>query len=260
MASSRVPSSTYRLQVNAAFTLADAAGLCDYLHELGADAVYCSPILQSGEGSDHGYDVTDHAQIDVARGGRPGWDALVASARRHGLKLVVDIVPNHSGVADARANRGWWDTLRLGPRSAFAAWFDIEWAQGRIKLPVLGDDFEAGRDLHIVGDELRYAEHRFPIAPGTAAQGDSPSDVHGRQHYELVNFRRADTEQNYRRFFAVTTLAGLRIEDASVADATHREILRWIDEDGVAGLRIDHPDGLADPDGYLDWLRAAREQ
>ena len=79
--------------------------------------------------------------------------------------------------------------------------------------------------------------------------------VHDRQHYELVNYRRADTEQNYRRFFAVTSLAGLRVEDDVVFDATHEQIGRWLREDGIDGLRIDHPDGLADPLGYLTRLR-----
>ncbi len=106
------------------------------------------------------------------------------------------------------------------------------------------------------GAELHYFEHRFPIADGTGpAEGDSPADVHARQHYELVSYRRADTEQNYRRFFAVTSLAGLRVEDPTVFDATHEQIARWMREDGIAGLRVDHPDGLADPLGYSIRLR-----
>jgi (1->4)-alpha-D-glucan 1-alpha-D-glucosylmutase len=84
---------------------------------------------------------------------------------------------------------------------------------------------------------------------------ESAAQVHARQHYELVNWRRADTDQNYRRFFAVTTLAGLRVEDAAVFDATHEQIARWVRDDGIAGLRVDHPDGLADPLQYLTRLR-----
>ena len=79
--------------------------------------------------------------------------------------------------------------------------------------------------------------------------------MHDRQHYQLVNFRRADTDQNYRRFFAVTTLAGLRVEDPAIFDATHAQIARWVREDGIDGLRVDHPDGLTDPTGYLAALR-----
>jgi (1->4)-alpha-D-glucan 1-alpha-D-glucosylmutase len=244
------PPSTYRLQIRPSFGLGAAAQLCEYLRELGAGAVYLSPILASASGSEHGYDVVDFSRVDDARGGAAGWRALVDAA--HGLQLVLDVVPNHTGIADAAENEPWWDVLRLGSDSPYARWFDIDWARGRVLLPVLGDDFNAARDLSVVGDELRYGSHRFPIAPGTA--GGSGAQVHERQHYELVSFRR--TEQSYRRFFAVPTLAGLRIDDPAVFDATHREVLRLVD-DGVTGLRIDHPDGLADPLGYLSRLRAA---
>jgi (1->4)-alpha-D-glucan 1-alpha-D-glucosylmutase len=121
-----------------------------------------------------------------------------------------------------------------------------------VLLPVLGDDFTPD-ELTVNGDELRYYEHRFPIAPGTGE--GTPAEVAERQHYELANFRRADTEQSYRRFFAVVGLAGLRVEDPAVFDATHRQIARWVREDGINGLRVDHPDGLVDPAGYLRRLR-----
>jgi (1->4)-alpha-D-glucan 1-alpha-D-glucosylmutase len=248
-----VPPSTYRLQVRPAFDLHDAADVCDYLPVLGAGAVYLSPLLPSAPGSEHGYDVIAFDTVDASRGGVDGWTRLLAAARARGLCVVVDIVPNHSGVAEPADNPGWWDVLRLGRESRYAPWFDIEWASGRILLPVLGDEFDPSQ-LQIVDGELRYFEHRFPIAPGT--EGDDPAEVHDRQHYQLVGFRRADTEQNYRRFFAVTTLAGLRVEDPAVFDATHEQIARWLREDGVDGVRIDHPDGLVDPLGYLTRLRA----
>ncbi|HYU02500.1 MAG TPA: malto-oligosyltrehalose synthase [Jatrophihabitantaceae bacterium] len=245
-----VPPSTYRLQIRPSFGLRAAAQLCEYLRELGAGAVYLSPILASASGSEHGYDVVDFSRVDDARGGAAGWRALVDAA--HGLQLVLDVVPNHTGIADAAENEPWWDVLRLGSGSPYARWFDIDWTRGRVLLPVLGDDFDAARDLSVAADELRHGSHRFPIAPGTT--GGSAAQVHDRQHYELVSFRSA--EQSYRRFFAVPTLAGLRVEDPAVFDATHREVLRLV-RDGVAGLRIDHPDGLADPLGYLSRLRAA---
>jgi (1->4)-alpha-D-glucan 1-alpha-D-glucosylmutase len=249
-------SSTYRLQITADFTLADAAGVLDHLVALGVGAIYCSPLLQSASGSEHGYDVVDVDHVDGPRGGEAGWQTLLAAAREHGLGIVVDIVPNHLGVADATENPAWWDVLRLGQASPYAPWFDIEWATGRILIPVLGDAAELSTDLTVTADELRYFEHRFPLAPDTGPHGDdSAAAVHDRQHYELVNFRRADVDQNYRRFFAVTTLAGLRVEDPTVAEATHTRILRWVHEDQIDGLRVDHPDGLADPPGYMSWLR-----
>jgi (1->4)-alpha-D-glucan 1-alpha-D-glucosylmutase len=247
------PSSTYRLQIRSGFELDAAAQLCGYLAELGAGAAYCSPLLVAAPGSEHGYDVVDHSRIDPARGGRAGWDELLAAARQRGLGVVVDIAPNHAGVGDAAANTAWWDVLRLGRRSGFDSWFDIDWSRGRVLLPVLGDDFDPS-ELTLIDGELRYYEHRFPIAPGTG--GGTPQQVHDRQHYELVNYRRADTEQNYRRFFGITTLAGLRVENDGVFDATHEEILRWTGADGIDGLRVDHPDGLLDPGRYLTRLHA----
>jgi (1->4)-alpha-D-glucan 1-alpha-D-glucosylmutase len=250
-----LPDSTYRLQVRASFDLHAAADVCDYLATLGVGAAYLSPLLRAARGSDHGYDVVGFDAIDPARGGGDGWTRFVAAARSRGLQLVVDIVPNHTGVADATENTAWWSLLRLGRSSPYADWFDVDWSRGRLLLPVLGDAFTPD-ELSVVGDELHYYDNRFPLAPGTEARdGDSAADVHARQHYELVNFRRADAEQNYRRFFAVVSLAGLRVEDDAVFDATHTQIQRWMQADGVDGLRVDHPDGLADPLRYLTRLR-----
>ena len=248
----RAPSSTYRLQVRPGFDLHAVADVCDYVATLGAGALYLSPLLPSARGSQHGYDVVGYDGVDGARGGLDGWTRVIAAARARALGLVVDIVPNHTGVARARDNAAWWDVLRLGRDSPYAAWFDIDWTRGRVLLPVLGDDF-VPEQLTVDGDELAYFEHRFPIAADTLG-GDAAS-VHDRQHYELVNHRRGNAEQNYRRFFAVSSLAGLRVEDPAVFDATHRQIARWLQEDEVDGVRVDHPDGLADPLGYLIRLR-----
>jgi (1->4)-alpha-D-glucan 1-alpha-D-glucosylmutase len=263
------PSSTYRTQVRPSFDLYATADLCDYLATLGVGAVYLAPLLPSAAGSEHGYDVVAFDGIDAARGGLDGWTRLLAAARARELGVVVDIVPNHTGVAVPKQNPAWWDLLRYGQASAYASWFDVDWSpaghaptgggaptRGRLLLPVLGDDFEPDQlavDDSVEPSELAYFEHRFPIAPGTG--GGTAAEVHDRQHYELVNYRRADTEQNYRRFFAVTSLAGLRVEDPTVFDATHEQIRRWLQADEIDGLRIDHPDGLADPRGYLLRLR-----
>jgi (1->4)-alpha-D-glucan 1-alpha-D-glucosylmutase len=251
------PSATYRLQITAEFTLFDAALVTGYLAELGVGAVYVSPLLRSISGSSHGYDVVDHQLVDPDRGGDAGLARLVQACGTAGLDLVVDIVPNHMGVAVPAENHAWWDVLRRGQKSPCARWFDIDWHvnDGRILIPVLADDADPAADLTVADGELRYHEHRYPITPGSGE--GSPAAVHDRQHYQLVSFRRADTAQNYRRFFAVTDLAGLRVEDPAVFDATHVEILRWVSHYGVRGLRVDHPDGLVDPGGYLEKLAAA---
>ncbi len=246
-----VPTSTYRLQITDDFTLTDAAAIVPYLARLGVGAVYLSPVLQATTGSTHGYDTTDVTRIDAGRGGERGFEALRAAAEEHGLGVVVDIVPNHLGIEIPHENPAWWDVLRLGQDSGYAHWFDIDWTRPRILLPVLGDDPE----LRITDGELRYYDNRFPLAPGSWSAGDPVDDVHARQHYELVHWSRGDSELNYRRFFAVTSLAGVRVEDPSVYAATHALPLSWA-AGGLAGLRVDHPDGLVDPGGYLDRLAA----
>ncbi|MGY2075320.1 malto-oligosyltrehalose synthase [Blastococcus sp. SYSU DS0828] len=252
------PTATYRLQVHAGFPLQDAAEVAGYLADLGVTHAYSSPLLRSAEGSNHGYDTVDHAHIDEARGGQAGFDRFVAALHEHGLGLVLDLVPNHMGVDDPAAAPWWWDVLQHGRDSAHADAFDIDWdfGGGKVRIPVLGsaDDVEK---LEVVDGELRYYDNRFPIAPGT---GDgTPQEVHARQHYELVDWRRADSDLNYRRFFAINTLAGLRVEDPAVFQATHELVLRLVHDGAVDGLRIDHPDGLADPKGYLDRLAQASD-
>jgi (1->4)-alpha-D-glucan 1-alpha-D-glucosylmutase len=253
------PRSTYRLQIRAAFDLNAAAELTDYLRELGADWVYLSPVLEAEAGSDHGYDVIDHSRIDPARGGERGLQNLAHQAHGRDLGVLIDIVPNHMGVATPAANAWWWDLLTHGPASRYADAFDVDWSAGndRIRIPVLGSEGpDALDDLRVVGNELHYFENRYPLAPGTHQPGDSARDVHSRQNYELVFWKRADHELNYRRFFAVNSLAGIRVEEPWVFDESHVEIARWFREGLADGLRVDHPDGLADPAGYLDRLSA----
>lgn len=249
--------STYRLQMRGpasgdSFTFSDAEMLLDYLDDLGITHVYLSPILTAAKGSAHGYDVTDPTTVFDELGGFEGLARLSDAARSRGMGLVVDIVPNHLGVEVPAQNPWWWDVLRHGRDSQFATYFDIDWDldDGRIVLPVLGsDDDVAG--LTVDGDLLRLGDLAFPIAPGTGA-GTGP-EVHDRQHYRLIGWRRGLC--GYRRFFAITSLAGLRQEDREVFDASHVQVRRWFTEGLVDGVRVDHPDGLSQPAGYLDWLR-----
>jgi len=250
-----VPTATYRVQLSAAFTFDDVIEQLDRLAALGVSHLYLSPILQAATGSEHGYDVVDHGRVDDARGGEAGLRRLARAARSRGLGLVADIVPNHMSVADPRENRAWWDVLRHGRQSEYAAWFDIDWEAGPLLLPVLGDDGDVP-ELEVVatsdGPELAYRDRRFPLAPGT--DGGTVSEVHLRQAYRLVGWRRAATELTYRRFFDISTLAGIRVEDPAVYAATHRLLLKLLRDGVLDGLRVDHPDGLADPGGYLDRL------
>ncbi|MER6942793.1 malto-oligosyltrehalose synthase [Nonomuraea sp. NPDC000554] len=223
------PVSTYRVQLTPDFGFAQVAEIAGYLRELGVSHVYLSPVLQATPASRHGYDVIDHSRIRAEFGGATGFREMAEQLAAHDLGIVLDIVPNHMNTANAQ----FWSVLKDGPASPYANWFDIDWVDGKVALPVLGDSTEPVVD----GDVLRYHEHEFPH-PG---------------HYRLVDWREGP---GYRRFFDVSSLIGLRAEDPVVLFATH-EVLFWLLDEGlVDGLRVDHPDGLADPRGYLERLRA----
>ncbi|WP_245641807.1 malto-oligosyltrehalose synthase [Nonomuraea candida] len=216
------------MQLTPDFGFAQVAEIAGYLRDLGVSHVYLSPILQATPESRHGYDVTDHSRIREEFGGATGFREMAQQLAAHDLGIVVDIVPNHMNTMNAQ----FWSVLKDGPGSAYADWFDIDWVDGKVALPVLGDDTEPVVD----GDVLRYHEHAFPY-PG---------------HYRLVDWREGP---GYRRFFDVSSLIGLRVEDPAVLFATHEVIFWLLDEGLVDGLRVDHPDGLADPRGYLERLR-----
>ncbi|MEU4804505.1 malto-oligosyltrehalose synthase [Actinosynnema sp. NPDC023587] len=215
------PTSTYRIQFTPDFTFADAEAVVDYLDALGVGALYASPLLEAVPGSTHGYDVVDPTRAREELGGEAGRQALGKALRQAGLGLVVDIVPNHMAVEDGPVNPWWWDVLQHGEESRYARYFDVDWSSGKLLLPFAG----------------------------------SPEDEREHENYVSAFWRRGNTELNYRRFFDITTLAAVRVEDPEVFEATHGEVLRWVAAGDVTGLRVDHPDGLADPGGYVRRLR-----
>jgi len=275
---------TYRLQLRSGVRLATATRLVPYLRDLGVSHLYLSPILRARRGSTHGYDVVDPETLDPALGSERDLRRLADALHRAGMGMVLDIVPNH--LAATSENPYWCDVLVYGRRSRFARWFDIDWdaGGGRIVLPVLGDRIgrELDRGAIAVGVrrgrlEVRYGTEAFPIDPATLARGPQPfrsaraaaaalQGPAGRsrlrrllaaQPYRLVFWRRASREINYRRFFTINDLVGVRVEDPAVFAATHRLILQWVADGFIDGLRIDHVDGLLDPLGYLRRLRRA---
>jgi (1->4)-alpha-D-glucan 1-alpha-D-glucosylmutase len=265
-----VPVSTYRLQLRPSaddhpgFGFADAAAVVPYLADLGVTHLYCSPILQAAPGSAHGYDVTDHGRISDDLGGAPAFRQLVTACRESGLGIVLDVVPNHMSIAEPESqNAQWWSVLRDGQASPYAEWFDIDWDSrdnpGQVLVPILGAPLgEVLDELKIEDETVRYYDHVLPLAPGSLVPGDIRATL-DRQHYRLCHWKVAGEELNYRRFFDVTTLAGVRVEVASVFDTTHEVILEQVRSGSVGGLRIDHPDGLADPGGYLERLAEATD-
>ncbi|MEX2291237.1 MAG: malto-oligosyltrehalose synthase [Mycobacteriales bacterium] len=267
-----VPVNTYRVQLRPAsgpepaghpgFGFDDAAAVVPYLAELGVTHLYCSPWLQAAPGSAHGYDVVDHARLNAELGGDAAFTRMVAACREAGLGILLDVVPNHMAVSEPESqNAQWWSLLREGRSSPYADWFDIDWDSrdnpGKVLVPVLGGPLgEVAHELELGEDRIRYHDHDFPVAPGTRVDGDVLATL-DRQHYRLSSWRIASEELDYRRFFDVTTLAGLRVEVPAVFAATHELVLQQVREGVLDGLRIDHPDGLAEPGDYLDRLARA---
>ncbi|MFO0878967.1 MAG: malto-oligosyltrehalose synthase [Gemmataceae bacterium] len=353
----RVPRATYRLQLTPNFSFLQATAIAGYLAELGISDVYLSPIMQARPGSPHGYDICDHTRINPELGGEPGLDALVETLRKHGMGVILDVVPNHMGISHF-SNRWWMDVLENGQASRFASHFDIDWnpvnpdLQDKVLLPVLGEQYgqalEGGK-LRVAYDRggftLSYYETTWPLAPRSYAMilasrldylckrlGDDQDhvleyrsiltalenlpprqqlDPHRRmeryremaivrrrlatlvetspdvratidsalehfngkvgnptsfdpldeliasQPYRPAYWRVAMDEINYRRFFDINDLAAIRTELPEVFEATHEIPLRLLVEGKIAGLRVDHPDGLYDPARYFQQLQEA---
>ena len=137
-----LPRATYRVQLNRKFTFDDAAGILDYLADLGVSHLYASPCLQAAQGSTHGYDVVDHTRANSELGGQEGFERLVAALKKAGMGMVLDIVPNHMAISGGQ-NRWWWDVLENGQSSRYAPYFDVDWDPAecrfgnRILLPIL---------------------------------------------------------------------------------------------------------------------------
>lgn len=259
---------TVRLQLHAGFTLHDAARQVPYYAALGVSHLYLSPIWRAVPGSTHGYDVVDPTVVNPELGGDAALRALASVARAHDMGLVLDIVPNH--MAAHAGNRWWWDVLQHGRRSAYAHWFDIHWraplAQGRLLLPILDRPLEEALDdgalrIDATGPAplLLHHDTPLPLADRGTARPDDLRGLLQAQAYRPIWWRLGDDRINYRRFFTITSLAGLQVQHDDVFDTVHRLPLSLLAEGLVDGLRVDHVDGLADPKGYLSRLRSAMD-
>ncbi|HEY6824840.1 MAG TPA: alpha-amylase family glycosyl hydrolase, partial [Steroidobacteraceae bacterium] len=176
-----IPRATYRLQLNAGFTFRDALGVVPYLAALGVSHLYCSPYFRARSGSSHGYDVVDHNSFNPEIGDEADFERLVAALRARGMGHIVDIVPNHVGILGTD-NAWWMDLLENGESSAYAGFFDIDWAPAnpdrahKILVPVLADPYatalERGElELRFERDSgsfaVFYGAHRLPLDPRT---------------------------------------------------------------------------------------------
>ena len=347
------PISTYRFQFNAGFRFEDARQLLPYLHAMGISHCYASPILRARAGSQHGYDITDHNQINPEIGTPEEFERFVRELKALGMGLILDVVPNHMGIGHG-TNPWWQDVLENGQASEHADFFDIDWnplkleLRGKVLLPVLGtsygEELEQGhlqlefdngsffvayydkrfpldpasyplvfdqvQDLHTFRDDpnwrdLEYQQlqallrglrevashasengpailHRqkeIPFLkqqlarlyersqnfrelvaealkrtngePGNAHSFDALHRILESQAYRLANWRVSAEEINYRRFFDVNDLVGLRMENPAVFAETHKLIRKLLADGSVDGIRLDHPDGLFNPVQYF---------
>jgi (1->4)-alpha-D-glucan 1-alpha-D-glucosylmutase len=280
-----IPRATYRLQFHAGFTFLQAEGLAGYLRDLGISHVYASPILTARDGSMHGYDVISYDAINPALGGEDKFCQMAATLRQHGIGIILDIVPNHMAVGGAD-NKMWLDVLRLGQKSPYAAWFDIDFGcndpdlAGKIHAPFLGKPLREAldnRELRLVSQDngggyiVMSGEHGFPIRPEdekaiardgieTFVDPSRMAMLLAKQNYVLDAWWNAGDRINWRRFFDITQLAAIRMDHAEAYEAKHALVFRLYRDGIIDGLRIDHIDGLADPAGYCRMLRRDLER
>ncbi|MBY0610995.1 MAG: malto-oligosyltrehalose synthase [Beijerinckiaceae bacterium] len=274
------PIATYRIQFHKGFPFAEGEKLAAYLHDLGVSHLYASPIMTARPGSNHGYDVVDCTRVNPELGGEDAFRSMARMLREHGVGIILDIVPNHMAVGGAD-NAMWLDLLEKGRASRYADWFDVDFdtdepgLAGKVLAPFLGKPYEEA----LKSDEITlirrkgdgtfaaaYFHHLFPIRPEDQAaierQGietfADPATLHAlleRQNYRLAWWRTAGDIINYRRFFDVTELAGIRMENADAFEAVHQKPFELYAEGLIDGVRIDHIDGLTDPTAYCVLLR-----
>ena len=249
-----VPRATYRVQFRQGFGFSDAIKIVPYWAKLGISHLYASPLTVARPGSPHGYDVVDPTRLNPELGSDEDFDRLAAALAANNMGLLLDIVPNHMS---ASVDNQWWrDVLINGRASHYADFFVVYWESegGKIVLPVLGQSLDqaiAEGGVSCDGVSLNAGGVRLPLAPGTS--GGAVRRVLDQQYYRLSCWR--DDTPNYRRFFEINDLIGMRVEDPAVFEATHALFLRLLAEGKVQGLRVDHIDGLRDPAAYLAKLR-----
>jgi (1->4)-alpha-D-glucan 1-alpha-D-glucosylmutase len=340
--SASVPVGTYRVQFDGGFGFDAAAGVADYLAQLGVSHLYASPYFQTPPQGGNAYAIANFKKVSEQLGGVGAHTRMIRALKQNGLGQVLDIVPNHMAVG-TRKNLWWWDVLQHGQYSPYACYFDVDWdapearLHGKVMLPVLADHFgrviEAGK-IHLARNGASFtiscAGNEFPLAPSSLsvvltdaaarygqellvylaemfdeplaiprtfdaeavraaqrqqillkqlasllesdreaadaveaavahinADPDAMEALLRRQHYRLAYWRAGIHELNYRRFFNIDTLIGICAENERVFDDTHEVVLKWVRDGDADGLRVDHVDGLRDPEQYLRRLRQA---
>ena len=353
----RIPRATYRVQLHRDFNFEQFAHIVPYLHDLGISDAYFSPIFLAPPGSQHGYDVCDHNQINPELGGREGLNKISALLRERDMGMVIDFVPNHMGI-EGSLNWRWMDVLENGRLSRYARHFSISsgiranpccrtgsscrcctismaacWRTAKStsiirtarsgsiiarsgfrfvpsltrsscinsrgwriratpisqKLDQLAGQFRAlpkpsspenreeVRERKLTRDRLRKEfaalvedeklsddlEKVLAELNGDPKNPESFDRLHQlleEQNYRLAYWKTGTHEINYRRFFAIDTLVGVRMGVQDVFEESHRLLKELVQEGTVTGVRIDHVDGLWNPAQYLQRLAALTDR
>lgn len=268
----KTPVATYRLQFRGEMDFDAAAEIVPYLKRLGISHLYASPIYTATRGSTHGYDVTNHNEIDPVLGGREGFERLSDLLRAEGMGLLLDIVPNH--MAASMENPWWRDVVEWGEQSRYADHFDIDWSR-RLTLPILGRPFEdalkAGEiSLALDGEHgglaLAYFDNLVPLHPAiwqeVLARIDHPSATRLAEAVGIGDPARPDQLHDAVREIARTSgdmagnLAELARDHGFLArlhDEQAWELIFWkearrslsyrrfFEITGLAGVRVEHP-------------------
>jgi (1->4)-alpha-D-glucan 1-alpha-D-glucosylmutase len=156
---------------------------------------------------------------------------------------ILRTIVKEAGAEDSTAGK---DILKLASRY-----------RGGLRHPNRNEAPAFKSDLKGIGgsaDIIARGLAAYRAGPGRDSQITALHHLLERQHYRLGHWRLASSDINYRRFFDVNTLAGLRVEDAGTFDALHRLVRKLIVEDKLQGLRLDHIDGLRDPAQYFQRL------
>lgn len=280
----KIPLSAYRLQLNSSFTFNEVEGIIDYLHNLGITHIYSSPVLKSKTGSTHGYDMTDFRSLNPEIGTLEQMRHLTEKLHSLNMGWIQDFVPNHMSYSSL--NPFISDVMEKGRESDYSDYFDILWDckehPGVLCAPFLDEEVRdalSSGSLKLSQDgkiHLDYRGTNFPVSKesliksGISVNGNGRTGVDqlsvlnsergrleklvSRQHYHLEHWKHSLEEINYRRFFSINDLIGMRVEDERVFNDVHKFLISLIHGGIVDGIRIDHIDGLREPSKYLKRL------
>jgi (1->4)-alpha-D-glucan 1-alpha-D-glucosylmutase len=228
----RIPTATYRLQLGPPLTFAEVREIVPYLAALGVSDCHFSPFLQPSSERSHGYDVADHGQLNATLGTEADYHDLVETLHAHGMGQLMDVVPNHMGIAGGH-NPWWTDVLENGPASVYAPYFDIEWdpikpeLKNTVLLPILGDQYgrvlenqELQLEFRDGAFSIRYYDTTFPVGPRTYVdilgwRLDDLERTHGVDDPHLLELRSIIT--------ALSHMPSRAAQDPARLEERHRE-------------------------------------